>query len=118
MTYLRAEAELDNIIADLSFSAKTYFCMKFLFQNFHSASRNLIFKSFSFELRCGKTFTFHFSHTGNSIFDRDRSETDVGDFVRLEFFLEGRVGTQPLQNDFVPRTQGDASRAHQKAEET
>ena len=34
MTVLRAQAELDNIIADLNFSAKTYFLFNFAFKMF------------------------------------------------------------------------------------
>ena len=44
MTYLRAPEELDDIIADLGFSAKVLFFLIFLLKNISGARRNLIFE--------------------------------------------------------------------------
>ena len=50
LTYLRAPTELDNIIADLEFSAKVHFFLIFLSKNISGARQNLIFKIDACEL--------------------------------------------------------------------
>ena len=50
LTYLRAPTELANIIADLEFSAKVHFFLKFLSKNISGARQNLIFKIDACEL--------------------------------------------------------------------
>ena len=64
MTYLRAPWIIFNIIAYLSFSAKTYFLCNFFLQNFHfeKSYGDLIF--YVFELRCTekKSFKFFFKN--------------------------------------------------------
>ena len=49
MRFLRAPAELDNIVADLGFSARVHFFCNF-FKKFHSSSKNLILNFGVFEL--------------------------------------------------------------------
>ena len=51
MTVLRAPDELDDIIADLSVSAKVHFFLHFLSKNISGARRNLILKNTMSELK-------------------------------------------------------------------
>ena len=50
-TVLRAPKELDDIIADLSFSARVYFFLIFLFENICGARRKIMLLFWMFELR-------------------------------------------------------------------
>ena len=49
-TYLRAPAKLDDKMADLAFSARVVFFLKFLSKNIFSARRKLFFKIDTLEL--------------------------------------------------------------------
>ena len=90
--------ELEAKIADLGFSAKTYFLCNFLFKYSHSEKSYRGLKFYVCGLRGETGFLWISITKNNSLLHRNRSEANVSEFVLLELLAQRRWGRKPKQN--------------------